>query len=1083
MEKIDTQPNLSLYIMQKILQPIICGLLLVLYTQSLGATASVAPQDVPLAGGHTDPHRTSRVASTSTTSSTEVAQPSFAQQSESQEVASTMLVGKVVSSDTETPIVGAKVTLANQNISTTTNGQGVFSFYMLEPMQEEVIISASNFIPLVKVIQLHADRNNEMGTIALKSDIQAEIKNEVLLQLSDFDLSDDEGRSQNISSSSSRQNDVFTNHISFAFSPVRFRVRGYDQEFEQTYINGVPFNGLERGMFNYSMIGGLNDATRNKDVEGGIEATTFGYNDLGGSTNILTEASRIAQGFKVGLGATNRNYKGRAMVTYGTGLMENGWAFAASGVIRYSPYIDKIGIIGEGMHYHSGAYFFSAEKRIGNSHRISLVTFGAPTERSQSAALTQEVYRLTNSIYYNPYWGYQNGKMRNSRVVKSFDPTAILSHEWRIDEKSTLKSGVGFHYSMYSNSALTFYNAPDPRPDYYRNLPSNLFDGQIDKNGNFITKDLNGVSLGSNQSYNGISFGPTVDYNLYKAVADEWINRNPTTTQLNWDNLYQANYASPDTSRYMLERRHNNLMETMVNSVYTNQLNKNLRLSSGIELRYSKGMHYKTVDDQLGGAKWVDVDPFAERDLNDLATNIGLTQAEIAHVKQNDLSNPNRRVGKGDRFGYDYDINMYRVAAYVQNEWSFSQIDFYYALKGTLSSFNRVGHMANGRADYLAKIYAKQQGNGAEWQSYYQNLYRSKGQGYTHTFIDPSVKAGLHYKIDGRNSIKANVLAETRAPLARNAYVSQRIHDRIVDNLESSKLLSYDLSYEFNYPIVRGRITGFRTHILNGIELNGYYDDEHRTFVNEVITDMNRIHQGVELGASVKMGMYFTLSAAASIADNHYTSNAFSITSAENGMELGTNANGSIRELVDSVLIKGFKVATGPQLATSLKLSFFHPKMWFADVTVSYFDNNYLDLAPALRMQSLFKGVYTLETDADGKTIYDKNGHPKVAYPHSVLSNQESLVSSNALHRFMVDLSVGKLIYLPKRQSLSINLSVSNLLNNTYMKTGGFQQSRMSRSSIQGTTNTVLSNNVWRFPAKYYYAWGANFFLSATYKF
>ena len=86
----------------------------------------------------------------------------------------------------------------------------------------------------------------------------------------------------------------------------------------------------------------------------------------------------------------------------------------------------------------------------------------------------------------------------------------------------------------------------------------------------------------------------------------------------------------------------------------------------------------------------------------------------------------------------------------------------------------------------------------------------------------------------------------------------------------------------------------------------------------------------------------------------------------------------------------------------------------------------------------------------------------------------------------MIDASVGKLIYLPNRQSLSINLSVTNLANNTHFKTGGYQQARLPRQTRQGvadTENSVISPNVWKFPAKYYYAWGANFFLNVTYKF
>ena len=85
----------------------------------------------------------------------------------------------------------------------------------------------------------------------------------------------------------------------------------------------------------------------------------------------------------------------------------------------------------------------------------------------------------------------------------------------------------------------------------------------------------------------------------------------------------------------------------------------------------------------------------------------------------------------------------------------------------------------------------------------------------------------------------------------------------------------------------------------------------------------------------------------------------------------------------------------------------------------------------------------------------------------------------------MIDASVGKLIYLPNRQSLSINLSISNLTNNTHFKTGGYQQARLPRGTkgMDAKGTSYITPNVYKFPAKYYYAWGINFFLSATYKF
>ena len=100
-------------------------------------------------------------------------------------------------------------------------------------------------------------------------------------------------------------------------------------------------------------------------------------------------------------------------------------------------------------------------------------------------------------------------------------------------------------------------------------------------------------------------------------------------------------------------------------------------------------------------------------------------------------------------------------------------------------------------------------------------------------------------------------------------------------------------------------------------------------------------------------------------------------------------------------------------------------------------------------------------------------------------SDQESLTSNNIYNRFLVDVSVGKLIYLPNRQSISINLTVNNLLNNTQFKTGGYQQARLPRQNIQKTfpEQSVISPNTYKFPAKYYYAWGTNFYLNIQYKF
>ena len=912
-------------------------------------------------------------------------------------LAQTTAKGIVKGAGTGSPLPGVKITLLQQNISTQTNANGEFTLSFLEAGDDELSISKSGYFTQIKLVNIKANTTNDLGVFELKQDLQEEIKQDVVLQINETELNDVDGNSSQSSSKFlSSKGDVYNSQASYSFSPMRFSTRGYEQGFETTYINGVNFNGLERGGFNYSSLGGLNDAMRNQEELTAIEANPISFGNLGSTTNINTRASSYAAGTKTGVAFSNRSYKVRASVLHSTGLMPSGWAFTASAAMRYA---DE-GIV-EGTFYNSAAYFLSAEKVFNKKHSLSLVTFGAPTMRGQSSASTQEVYSLANSIYYNSYWGYHDGKKRNSRIVKSFDPTAILSHEFKIDEKQMLRTGAAFHYSMYSNSAVTFFNAPDPRPDYYRNMPSFQYDGQVGMDGY-----INGYP----------------NKGMMNEITNLWKNRDPRVTQIDWQELYDSNYRNNDSlpdgnAKYAVERRHNDLMETSLNSVYTNQLNSNLKITAGVEAKYSKGIHYKTMDDLLGANQWIDIDQFAERDLT------GLLIGKNPIIVQNDVRNPNRIIKNGDKFGYDYDIDIVTASAFIQNQWNFSNIDLYYAAKINFTEFSRYGRMENGRATVDSVL--------------------SYGRGAKYSKISPSLKAGATFKIDNRNRISVNVLAESKSPVPSTAYISPRIKDGFVPGISQEKVLSYDLTYSFTYPGVRGRITGFQTQSLDGIEIASYYDDSYRTFINHSMSGVNKLYSGIEAGLAIQLNSSFSLKLAGTIADYHYTDSVMGVLSPENG---------AFADESDWVMLNGIKLATGPQMAGSIALDYFHPKMWFAGVTLNYFDDNYLDVAP-LRFTKKYIALYQTQIQSD------------------MLGSQEKLKGG-----FMLDASLGKVFYLKNRHSLNFNISANNLLNSKII-TGGFQQARVP------IDDGVLTGNVYKFPSKYYYALGPNFFATISYKF
>ena len=230
----------------------------------------------------------------------------------------------------------------------------------------------------------------------------------------DTETADD---AQALPTSLSASKDLFNNIASYKFSEMRFNVRGYDSQYQDVYMNGIQLNDAMTGYTPWSLWSGLNDATRNQEVTSGIVASDAGLGGIGGTTNIVTSPAQMRQGLRASLVNGNSMYRFRAMVTYASGYQDNGWSYAFSVSTRQggNSYVN-------GVYYNAFGYFAAVEKQFGQRHRLALTLLGAPTERGAQQAATQEAYDLVGNNYYNPNWGWQDGKKRNARVRNNHEP-------------------------------------------------------------------------------------------------------------------------------------------------------------------------------------------------------------------------------------------------------------------------------------------------------------------------------------------------------------------------------------------------------------------------------------------------------------------------------------------------------------------------------------------------------------------------------------------------------------------------------------------------------------------------------------
>lgn len=756
---------------------------------------------------------------------------------------------------------------------------------------------------------------------------------------------------QDVSSLLSSSKDIFSQFAGFQWGVGRYRIRGYMAENQVVMINGVNVNNPETGFSGWSNWAGLNDVTRFTENRVGIVPSRLAFTGVGGYTNIDSKASSFRKGTRASYSYGNRIYAHRFMLTHSTGMLQNGWASTFSFSNRTG---DQVYI--PGTYFNASAFYFSLDKRVNDKHLLSFTGFGAPTESGRAGYATQEAYELAGSNYYNPLWGYQSGKVRNSTVSKTFRPMLLLSHEFRIKTNKQLKTSLYYNFGRSSISGITWYQSANPRPDYYRYMPSYYYQ--------------QGDTLGGDYLKNG------------------WIGDPANKSQIYWDNLIRINQANlaggsgnttQTRSRYIIENQVQDLSKMGFNAIYT-QRSGELFITAGLNGMIQKTRKFEEVEDLLGGSYWLDVNYF--------------TQGLGVSYVQNNINNPNRQVKKGEKFGYDYSININQAEAWGQAEYTFSKVDIYGSLSLSNAKVWREGFVANGK---------------------FPNT--SMGNSKISTFFNYGTKGGAVLKLDGRNFVTVNGSYLTRMPEANNLFISPRTRNDLVSNFTNEKVMSGDISYMAKYPSFKFRFTYYNTTISDQIWLRSFWSDEYNNIVNYIMTGVKQNHQGVELGIEKNLFVAHTIQVAFGYGQFLYKGNP----TAQCWQD---NTSASLFQ-DRTVYWNNYKVGVSPQLVSGIGYRYNAKKFWFAGITFNYFDEIYIDPNPDRRTAEAVDKYVSTDSQFDD------------------ITDQEKLPSY-----YTLNFNAGKSFRVMKKYFLNFNASVNNLLNNKNIIIYGFEQLRWDISDV-----------------------------------
>lgn len=827
------------------------------------------------------------------------------------------------------------------------------------------------------------------------------------------------------------QNDVFNNMAGYNFSSVRFRVRGYSSESQDVYLAGVRMNDAITGYTPYSLWSGLNEAVRSKESVNGAEVSDFGFGGYNGLTNIMSMASSIRTGWRGSVLTNSALYRLRLMLTYASGQLDNGWSYAFSASARLGGN-DWI----KGVFYRSFGYYGAVEKRFGEEHKLGFTFMAAPGERGAQNGSTQEVYDLMGDNMYNSNWGYYNGKVRNARVRKTHEPIAILKYDFTPEsQKFSASATVLYRFGKNGYTALDWYDAPDPRPDYYRNLPSYFYM--------------------ENTDYNRQNFAK------YAWAKEAWESDLSSVTHLNWDRLYAVNSLNAtdagNRSKYVIEERR--VDQNDLNFALNGKWNpvKFLTVTGGLSYKWNRTEYYKTLDDLLGGDYYVNIDQFAERDFAAYPTMI---QNDLDYFLKNGAA---QTLKEGDKYGYDYYAHVRRAEAWASGRFTFGGLEATVAGRLGYSKFWREGLLRKGLFPGLDDNGDPFTYEGNVITKYDQIDGRpitSKGESDKKDFLTGSGKLNLSYFIRGGHRIYADAAYITDAPTFNQAFISPRTRNTIMPDLKTIKTLTADINYAYRNSGYDFRITGFYTSIKDQTDVMSFYDDSQNSFTNFAMSGIDERHIGVELGFKVPTPVpNLSVQGVLSYGQYIYTSNPTMYQTYDNSAEYVAGTYGVVipywksHPTADGKTVQHYVPST-PQLATSLGLAW-NKNYWFIDADVDFFGNSYLDMNPLYRTDMATAG------------------------PDNTVTAQEIeyMAAQEKFKNFMlVNASVGKSWYIQRKYQLGFSLQVKNLLNNKDVRTGGYEQTRL-------VDNTVSKERFYRFDSKYFYMSGINYMLNIYFRF
>ena len=218
--------------------------------------------------------------------------------------------------------------------------------------------------------------------------------------------------------------DLYGLRTGFNLPQVALRRRGLDYTLERTSLMGVAVS--------YRYLAALRLLGAEEQRYAGLAAAPGEPAAAGGMRAFRFSDGEPLQPFLASVRFTDRNYLvgAKAAVSASPG---DGWRISAALDVRTGRDMHV-----EGVFTNAVTAGLRLARRFGEGHELSVLCIVPPSVRGTRLSSSEEAFTLTGDRLYNPAWGWQDGRVRNSRVRRETVPLALAAYAVPLSASTSL---------------------------------------------------------------------------------------------------------------------------------------------------------------------------------------------------------------------------------------------------------------------------------------------------------------------------------------------------------------------------------------------------------------------------------------------------------------------------------------------------------------------------------------------------------------------------------------------------------------------------------------------------------------------